>query len=129
MFMCRKTQVNISLGNPLDYPVTFSCECSNTKHFIIPALTDSKVGVMLTTSTQVCSVQGCTNIDYVAPDYWCQSMSWRFHRATSRSHAFRPLERNSLGDGGRRRGSTKCTELVGTVFCRSGTRKTSLATF
>ena len=37
------TQVNIPLNNPLDNSVILSCECSNTKHFIIPALTDSKV--------------------------------------------------------------------------------------
>ena len=35
--------VCVPLSNPLDHSVLFKCECSNTKHFIIPALTDSQV--------------------------------------------------------------------------------------
>ena len=39
----RTEQVCVPLRNPLDHSVVFSCQCSNTRHFIIPALTDSQV--------------------------------------------------------------------------------------
>jgi hypothetical protein len=39
----KTTQVVLPLSNPLECPVTFFCECSNTQHFIIPGLAGSQV--------------------------------------------------------------------------------------
>ncbi|CAI8033560.1 Cilia- and flagella-associated protein 47, partial [Geodia barretti] len=41
----KTEQVSVPLRNPLGHSVVFSCQCSNTRHFIIPALTDSQVEV------------------------------------------------------------------------------------
>ena len=59
----RTVHLSIPLANPLDHSVVFSCECSNTRHFIIPALTDSQVDH---TDDDICEqyTQTCSSVKY-----------------------------------------------------------------
>ena len=46
---CRTSQDLLCLSNPLDHPVPFSCQCTNTRHFTVTGLSEGQVDILQST--------------------------------------------------------------------------------